>query len=124
MPFEWVHFLDIAKFLLEQARSGVSIPQEAAYRTAISRAYYAAFGHTKAFAMDTMDFIPIGNETDHKNLRDFLKDHDRAELSRQLTRLRQWRNQSDYDNPCYSINENQTIIAMRQAETIIRSLNV
>jgi uncharacterized protein (UPF0332 family) len=123
MPFEWTHFLNIAKFLFDQGKLGLSIPQEAAYRCAVSRAYYAAFGHTKTFAMDTMNFVPDGDETDHIKLRDFLKEHQKPELSRQLSRLRQWRNQSDYDNPCYSINENQTTIAIRQADTIILSLN-
>lgn len=124
MPFEWIQFLDISKFLLEQCRQGVSIPQDAAYRCAVSRAYYAAFGSTKTFAMDTMNFIPSGDYDDHANLREFLKDHQKVELSNQLSRLRQWRNKSDYDNPCYSVNENQTSIAIRQAEAIIRSLNV
>jgi len=122
MPFEWAQFLDIAKFLLDQTKTN-SIPQDAAYRSAISRAYYAAFGHAKVFATDVMGFIPSGDEEDHILLRDHYKDNQKPEISRQLNRLRQWRNQSDYENPSYIINENQTKTAIQQAENIIRTLN-
>jgi len=122
MLFEWAQFLDIAKFLLEHGKQ-VSIPQDAAYRSAMSRAYYAAFGHAKVFATDTLNFIPSGNEEDHINLRDFFKDHERPDVSRNLTQLRQWRNQSDYENPSYIINENQTRRAIQQAESLIQSTN-
>lgn len=124
MPFEWAQFLDIAKFLLDQTKTTPNpIPLDAAYRSAISRAYYAAFGHAKVFATDVMDFKPSGGEEDHILLRDHYKDNQKPEISRQLNRLRQWRNQSDYENPSYIINENQTNTAIQQAENIIRSLN-
>jgi uncharacterized protein (UPF0332 family) len=122
MPFEWAQFLDIAKFLLEHGKQ-VSTLQDAAYRSAMSRAYYAAFGHAKVFATDTLNFIPLGNEEDHIHLRDFFKDNQRPEVSRHLTQLRQWRNQSDYDNPCYIISESQTRRAIQQAERLIQSMN-
>ena len=122
MPFEWAQFLDIAKFLLEHGKQ-VSILQDAAYRSAMSRAYYSAFGHAKVFATDMLNFVPAGNEDDHILLRDFFKDHQRPEVSRHLTQLRQWRNQSDYENPSYIINENQTRRAIQQAESLIQSMN-
>jgi len=122
MPFEWAQFIDIAKFLFDQGQAK-SIPQDAAYRSSISRAYYAAFGHAKVFATDVMDFIPTGSEDDHVGLRDYYKDNKKPEISRQLNRLRQWRNQSDYENPSYYINERQTSIAIQHAENIIQSLN-
>ena len=123
MPFEWAQFIDIAKILLEHGKLA-SITQDAAYRSAMSRAYYAAFGHAKMFATDTLNFIPLGTEEDHIHLRDFFKDNQRPEVSRHLTQLRQWRNQSDYDNPCYIINENQTRRAIQQAEHLIQSMNI
>ena len=123
MPFEWAQFLDIAKFLLNHGRQ-VSILQDAAFRSAMSRAYYAAFGHAKMFATDTMNFVPTGHEDDHIGLRDFFKDHQKPEISRQLSQLRQWRNQSDYENPSYIINENQTSRAIQQAENLIQSMNI
>jgi|WetSurMetagenome_2_1015567.scaffolds.fasta_scaffold627783_2 uncharacterized protein (UPF0332 family) len=123
MPFEWAHFLDIAKYLFNQAHENAIIQTNAAYRSAISRAYYAAFGHAKVFAMDVMGFAPTGNEDDHLLLRDHFKDNQMPEIARKLHQLRQWRNQSDYENPSYVINENQTKIAIQQAETIIQSLN-
>jgi uncharacterized protein (UPF0332 family) len=122
MPFEWAQFLDIAKFLLDHGRQ-VSKLQDAAYRSAMSRAYYAAFGHAKVFATDTLNFIPTGTEDDHINLRDFFKDHQKPEISRQLSQLRQWRNQSDYENPSYIISEDQTIRAIQQAERLINVMN-
>ena len=72
--------------------------------------------------MDMLDFIPTGTEEDHILLRDFFKDNQRPEVSRHLTQLRQWRNQSDYDNPSYIINENQTRRAIQQAESLIQSM--
>jgi uncharacterized protein (UPF0332 family) len=122
MLFEWAQFLDIAKFLFDQGKTHL-IPQEAAYRSAVSRAYYAAFGHAKVYGSDVMGFIPTGGEDDHIRLRDHYKEKQRPEISRQLSRLRQWRNQSDYENPSYNINENQTTTAIRQAENIIQTLN-
>jgi hypothetical protein len=122
MSFEWAQFLDIAKFLLTHG-SQASVPQDAAYRSAMSRAYYAAFGHVKIFATDTMKYEPEGTEDDHIKLRDFFKDHQRPDVSRQLSQLRQWRNQSDYENPSYIINENHTKQAILQAENLIQSMN-
>lgn len=89
----------------------------------MSRAYYAAFGHVKIFATDTMKYEPEGTEDDHIKLRDFFKDHQRPDVSRQLSQLRQWRNQSDYENPSYIINENHTKQAILQAENLIQSMN-
>lgn len=98
MQFQWSHYIEVAKYLFTSANDQ-KIPPEAGYRSAISRAYYAAFCHAKYYAKDNFSFSPADNDRDHLLLRDFLKKNGRMEIARHLTHLRQWRNESDYDDP-------------------------
>lgn len=73
---------------------------QADFRTAASRAYMAAFQHVirhKAVAA----FQPSRTGSDHRDLIDFLKKSDNANLRRlavsYLARLRSLRNHADYD---------------------------
>ena len=55
MAFDWQHYLEFARFL--QTQTGAPY-QEAALRTAVSRSYYAAFGHAHEYACDYLGFTP------------------------------------------------------------------
>lgn len=94
MPFDWVEYLDLAQFL-SQGKRGFS--QEAAFRCAVSRAYYAAFCHARNYARDRRNFAPKHSVEDHRDLVDQYK-RDISEVANWLDMLRQWRNSCDYDD--------------------------
>ncbi|MDN7024021.1 HEPN domain-containing protein [Methanoculleus sp. FWC-SCC1] len=121
MQFQWSHFIDVAIFLFSNA-DDTTIPREAAYRSAISRAYYAAFCHAKWHAKDNFLFEPADNEEDHRDLRDHLKDHGKKDIARYLTQLRQWRNESDYDDPAYNATSQKVQSAISLAEKVVSTL--
>ena len=95
MPFDWREYLDLAKYL---NGGGGSFTQEAALRTVVSRAYYAAFCHARNYAAANQHFVALGSARDHARLRNHfrnLRDHATAS---QLGNLRHWRNLCDYQN--------------------------
>lgn len=62
MPFDWRHFLSLAKELSNY--SGTSSLQEAAARSAVSRAYYAAFCWALDYASMQLGFQRSGKAED------------------------------------------------------------
>jgi uncharacterized protein (UPF0332 family) len=123
MVFQWSDFLDIARNLHSQGHAN-TLPQEAAYRCSISRSYYAAFCHSRCYATARMLYIPEWNEEDHKKLRKHLSQHGLPDVSRSLDRMRQWRNDCDYDNRTTTATETKTLTAIDQAHRIITSLQL
>jgi uncharacterized protein (UPF0332 family) len=122
--FSWDQFIDIARFLMQETKKRDSaIPDEAAYRCAISRAYYAAFCIALDYAKDEFDYHPerIGN--DHIQLRDFMKkrgDDRSGQIAEKLARLRTWRNESDYNALAYTINQKLAVSAIDMAQEIVK----
>ena len=100
MPFDWREYVAVARHL--QMYLGVEMTQEAALRTAIGRAYYAAFGYALWYATNFLDFRPRSRAEertqDHGRLRAHLRDRRRAHVADKLHKLRQWRNLCDYDD--------------------------
>jgi len=94
MAFDWKTFLDLARDL--QARASGAANPEALLRTALSRAYYAAFGYARNYARDYLKFDPRGDPDDHGRLRHHLRSKKRGGTATRLDRLRQWRNEADY----------------------------
>ena len=94
MAFDWKAFLALARDLQTQAR-GAANP-ESLLRTALSRAYYAAFCHSRNYAQAWLQFAARDDADDHGRLRAHLKTKKRRGVSERLDRLRQWRNESDY----------------------------
>ena len=97
--FDWHGFLTLADDLA--ARAG----DETAARTAISRAYYAAFHAGRA----------------HRQLRQVLEVQDPA-ISETLTRLHDWRKEADYGDPCSFDVERQATIAITLARATIEKI--
>lgn len=102
MIFDWREYETLAKWLYENASMPGST--EASYRAAASRAYYAAFQCAMDFAIKE-GFEPENDGVDHGNL---LK-HFRAQRSvvrdrihTSLHRMRDNRNQADYDSELMS----------------------
>jgi GrpB-like predicted nucleotidyltransferase (UPF0157 family) len=96
MPFAWVEFVELAAHLVGLPNQGAS--REASERTAVSRAYFAAYCHVRDYATRHLRFRPQGNYQDHELLRDHLRSQggSRQALAANLDELRKWRNDVDY----------------------------
>ena len=120
--FSWDQFIDIAQFLVQETKKRDSdIPDEAAYRCAISRAYYAAFCCALEFAEDELGYNSEKKGADHTTLRNFMKvqkDDTMVKIAEKLDQLRGWRNTSDY-NALKNIPLIMAENAIRQAQEIV-----
>ncbi len=96
MPFDWGEFLELADFLAGDEASRRTT--EAASRTAVSRAYYAAFCHARRHALTRLRYRPAGTAADHVTLRRHLAQHGFFRVARRLDDLRTWRNLCDYED--------------------------
>ncbi|MDX2190147.1 MAG: hypothetical protein SFY32_09800 [Bacteroidota bacterium] len=92
MAFDWTSYLDLAEELME------SHDNQAKLRTAISRAYYAAFVTCKIKA-NLPSSISIGES--HKKVIDFYKENNDVPIFQTigtcLLNLRKIRNDADYN---------------------------
>lgn len=105
MSFDWSEYLSIAQELIEQAKK--SSYQEAKVRSAISRAYYAAFGAARnhlRYTDNIREPRPLVNESGeriniHEYVREKFKESDdetRAEIGLTLERMCENGNIADY----------------------------
>lgn len=96
MAFDWKEFLELARFLQAQLQAKANLPQEAAYRCAIGRAYYAAYGYAHKYASTWLGFKgktkPEEKSQDHGALKAFSKSKRRWKIGEYLDSLRNWRN--------------------------------
>ena len=120
MAFDWRKYLEVARAL--QACLDKTVDAEAAGRSAVSRAYYAAFGHTRNYAATNLGFDVQQNPDDHGRLRAFLKTGKTQNIAKRLDRLRQWRNECDYQDDLSGDVETFTANAIDEAAKILASL--
>ncbi len=102
MAFDWREYLKLARFLQKQGGNGFT--QEAAFRCAVSRAYFAAYCHARNYAHDRLNFSPAYDARDHTRLRKHFQRQGVAEIATKLDRLRQWRNSCDYEDEVSDIS--------------------
>ena len=102
MSFNWQEFLSLAVHVRGNAGSGYS--EEASDRTAVSRAYYAAFCYARNYASNQQGFTSTGTARDHQLLPRCFQQHGKYMAARRLERLREWRNQCDYENAISNLN--------------------
>lgn len=114
--FDWKEFLALAQSLAGTEGQGYST--EAANRSAISRAYYAAFCTVREYARTRMGFQPRGDAQDHQRLTTFLRQHGQSATAMLLRDLRLWRNQCDYDTLVSGL-DTITPIALRLAQQVV-----
>lgn len=120
MPFDWSEFLALARDV--QRRAGAGYSEEASNRTAVSRAYYAAFGCVRTFAESGLGFQSHGTAADHTRLINYLQGDRRwISLANILRRLRGWRNQCDYDPDVPGLQVLVTI-ALQDAEDVLQQI--
>ncbi|RMG51406.1 MAG: HEPN domain-containing protein [Acidobacteria bacterium] len=102
MAFHWKEFLELARDLTGHTGSGYSV--EATNRTAVSRAYYAAFCWARNYAASRMGYQRTGQVEDHASLRAHMKARGKSQTASRLNKLRKWRNQCDYDDHVPNLN--------------------
>lgn len=99
MSFNWADFLTLADALVHNP--SLPGPEEASLRSAISRAYYAAFCSARNFARDREKLTLEHTARDHQLVKDHFqgaRDRTRRKISLDLDRLRDNRNRADYDD--------------------------
>jgi len=122
MSFDWSEYLNLAQELAGQA-VGLSC-QEAKSRSAISRAYYAAYCKARNHLRSEGHAIPRGGQA-HTYVRDQFKNSPykvRKGVGAHLNRLRKDRNQADYDDTVTRLSA-KTKKALRLAKVVISKLS-
>lgn len=128
MSFDWADYLDFAIELSKQPESpDLRELDEAAFRSAASRAYYATF-HCAMDLASREGFVPKHTGEDHYLVWRHFQNHEaedeiHREIARELDLLRDHRNDVDYKgefqaNPC-----NKAILAIGLARSILERLD-
>ena len=123
MTFDWAEYLNVAGELAAiPFRPSIA---EAKQRSAISRAYYAAFGKARVHLrdIDGDGNIPRGPQA-HEYVRLAFKasvDPRRRSIGENLNRLRRARNRADYADLMHGVSREATF-AIRLADHVIREL--
>lgn len=122
MSFDWSDYLALARELYRQGM--VHSSKEAELRSAISRAYYAAFCKARNYLRDNENSsLSEGPEAHVEVQNKFLQSRDRRrkEIGENLNRLRAFRNRADYRD-IFSGLSNTTIASIELADDIISDL--
>lgn len=124
MSFNWSEYFTLAQELA--SKSATSSMQEAMLRSAISRAYYAAFCEARNHLIHK-DAEAIPNRVNvHAYVgKQFEKSNDtvRQKIGRLLHHLRSIRNIADYQDRFYGKLPGRTRVALLEAEEVLRLLN-
>lgn len=121
MNFDWTHYFILAKKLAGWSIT-VPIDNDANLRSAISRAYYAAFHEVDKFL--AIDKFPGGGQR-HAAIIQYLQsnqDRNLNKIGNNLNRLRSDRNKADYYDTVPDL-KNQTNSAIKTAERIFLDLS-
>lgn len=124
MSFDWTEYLGLAQELTSSTTAS-SVGIEAKSRSAISRAYYAAFCQSRNYLRDVEGKSLPKNADVHRVVKkDFVGSADtvRKSIGKNLDRLRIERNKADYDDRVVSISTT-TSFAVALAQTVIADLN-
>jgi uncharacterized protein (UPF0332 family) len=108
MKFNWVNYLTLAKNLLINQSNNSSEIIEAELRSSISRSYYAAFHVAKKYLYKVRSY-ELSKENSHRSLIDEFKYSGDPRLSiigNYLERLRDRRNEADYDDIVLNLRKN------------------
>ena len=121
MSFNWSYFLVVAEALVQGAED--SSPNEAIYRIAISRAYYAAVCTMRNYLRDKGELLPSDKADVHNEIADWLrksKDSERQKIGNRLKQLRADRNSADYEDVFYGVPKTVAAQAIQSAKRIIK----
>jgi len=119
LAFDWKEYLVQAHFLA--GSRDYLFSEEAALRSAVSRAYYAVFCYSRNYARDQQGFVPRETGADHKLVREHFQRRGQTSIAIDLDQLLQWRNQCDYDDVVGNLDR-LTTNALENAQGVIDSL--
>jgi uncharacterized protein (UPF0332 family) len=112
--FEWEDFLDLAESLASEPRN------EAAARSAISRAYYATFHSGRDYLVRAG--IPIDRSRNaHLQVQDEIRQESES-VGQAVKRLHIWRKYADYDNLSIPNVARQAVAAVALARETIDAI--
>jgi hypothetical protein len=120
MAFSWKEYLLLAQAIYRSKNNFNN--EEAACRTTVSRAYYAAICGARNFARDHQQFVPSYSGADHFNVREHFRRIGRNDVADKLKDLHLWRIQCDY-NDIVSNVELLTQNAIKQAFQVFNHLD-
>ena len=118
MAFDWSEYLDLAKVWAAGALT------EAVARSAVSRAYYAAYHHALSYSETRLGHMRQGMADEHRWIRDKIEDSGRNNVADWLDKLRQHRNKCDYQDEVRDLETCMLPDALDLAEAVISSLIV
>jgi len=119
MKFDWSEYLKLAKSLTGK---GIAYREEAAFRCATSKAYFAAFCAVRNYAIAHLRFTPEISYSDHGRLRRHLKDMRLRNIADSLNDLRNWRNDCDYEDEVGNLKQ-LSCQAISAAEEVFRTVD-
>lgn len=120
--FDWREFLELAELLAGPAGDSVAVQlSEATHRSAVSRAYYAAFCHARRYAQRNLGYLPRYTAADHGSLRRHYDAHGLSAIADDLDKLRDWRNECDYDDVVVDLGT-KLADGLEKAEAVIQAL--
>jgi uncharacterized protein (UPF0332 family) len=99
MTFDWYQYLVLAEYLYDNRDTFPD--REACLRTAISKAYYAAFCSARNYARDLDRLVLDESAQDHGSVKKHYiraPDPKNRQVGNSLDRLRDSRNQADYSD--------------------------
>jgi len=124
MSFDWSDLLALAEALVRDPNSPG--PEEASLRSAISRAYYAAFCSARNFARAKDGLVVSKGPRAHGQVIGHFKatrDRSRRKIGTDLDRLRVNRNKADYDDVLVRKPTSLAQSSVAMAQNVLNTLN-
>lgn len=129
MSFDWREYKNVAQWIHDNAVVS-HLSEEACCRTAMSRAYYAAFQCVMGYAVERESFSESGRSDDHGRLLAHFrgKGGSRARIYTSLERLRDNRLLADYSSELMGdprkSSESSILEAQKVFDTLDRMLGI
>jgi uncharacterized protein (UPF0332 family) len=124
MSFDWQDYLTLAEALVRER--GYLALEDACLRSAISRAYYAAFVSARNFATARDGFIPCHTGADHGRVKKHFKrssDRARRQVGVELGRIWGHRTSADYDDVFQGALPAATQASLQHARNVLSTLS-
>lgn len=124
MSFQWKNYIELAERLHQESTTFAET--EACQRSAISRAYYGAFGLAREVAVKEGLTLTYKAE-DHKNVEKHFRRSSRKsrrQIGIELNRLRRIRNKADYADSITALEKEtqKSLIRARHIETDLKKI--
>lgn len=120
--YNWTDYIELSEKLLEKDIFPELV--ESAKRSAISRAYFGAFCLARNLLAEKGWLKVKNNIQDHKNVKNFFEnssDKTKKKIGTKLDRLRKRRNEADYNNVFYKV-DNYAQFCVKMAKEIQEEL--